>query len=38
FADMVILDRDILTVPHEEIKDINAVTTIVDGRVVFSRE
>jgi len=37
-ADMVILDRDILTVPHEEIKDISAVTTIVDGRVVFSRE
>jgi predicted amidohydrolase YtcJ len=35
---MVILDRDILTVPHEEIKDISAVTTIVDGRVVFSRE
>ncbi len=37
-ADIVILDRDILTVPHEEIKDISAVTTIVDGRVVFSRE
>jgi len=36
-ADMVVLDRDILTVPHEEIKDINTVTTIVDGKVVFSR-
>ncbi|TRO47153.1 amidohydrolase, partial [Candidatus Bathyarchaeota archaeon] len=37
YADMVVLDRDILTVPHEEIKDINTVVTIVDGRVVFSR-
>ena len=33
-ADMVVLDRDYLTVPADEIKDIRPVATIVDGRVV----
>ena len=36
-ADMVVLDRDILTVPHEEIKDIQVLTTIVDGKIVYQR-
>ena len=36
-ADMVILDRDILTVPPEEIKDLKVLTTIVDGRIVYQR-
>jgi predicted amidohydrolase YtcJ len=36
-ADMVVLDRDILEVPPEEIKDINMLTTIVDGRIVYQR-
>jgi predicted amidohydrolase YtcJ len=36
-ADMVVLDRDILEVPLEEIKDINVLTTIVDGRIVYQR-
>jgi len=36
-ADMVVLDRDILTVPQEEIKDIQVLTTIVDGRIVYPR-
>jgi predicted amidohydrolase YtcJ len=34
-ADMVVLDRDYLTVPAAEIKDIRPVATIVDGQVVF---
>lgn len=34
-ADMVVLDRDYLTIPGAEIKDIRPVATIVDGRVVF---
>lgn len=34
-ADMVVLDRDYLTVPADEIKDIRPVATIVDGDVVF---
>ncbi|HEX3964754.1 MAG TPA: amidohydrolase [Trebonia sp.] len=33
-ADMVVLDRDYLTVPPDEIKDIRPVATIVNGSVV----
>ncbi|MFQ6053927.1 MAG: amidohydrolase [Candidatus Bathyarchaeia archaeon] len=36
-ADMVVLDRDILTVPPEEIKEIRVLMTIVDGKVVYTR-
>ena len=35
FADLVVLDRDYLTVPADEIKDINPVMTMVGGKVVF---
>jgi predicted amidohydrolase YtcJ len=34
-ADLLVLDRDYLTVPADEIKDINPLMTIVDGRVVY---
>ena len=34
-ADMVILDRDIFTVPHDEIKDIRPVCTIFNGKKVY---
>ena len=34
-ADMLILDRDYLTVPADEIKDIRPITTIVGGQVVY---
>jgi len=34
-ADMVVIDRDYLTVPAEQIKDIRSVMTIVGGRVVY---
>jgi predicted amidohydrolase YtcJ len=37
-ADMIVLDRDILSVPTEEIKDTEVVTTIVDGKIVFQRD
>lgn len=33
-ADMVVLDRDYLTIPADEIKDIRPLMTIVGGRVV----
>lgn len=33
-ADMVVLDRDYLTVPADQIKDITPVATIVAGKVV----
>lgn len=36
-ADLVVLDRDYLTVPADEIKDIRPVMTIVGGRVVHDR-
>jgi predicted amidohydrolase YtcJ len=30
-----VLDRDYLTIPADEIKDITPVMTIVGGRIVF---
>jgi predicted amidohydrolase YtcJ len=36
-ADMVVLDRDILSVPPEEIKSVQVETTIVGGTVVYQR-
>jgi predicted amidohydrolase YtcJ len=36
-ADLVVLSRDLLTVPEESIKDVQALTTIVGGKVVFQR-
>ena len=35
FADLVVLDRDYLTVPEDEIFEIRPVLTMVGGRVVF---
>jgi predicted amidohydrolase YtcJ len=35
FADLVVTDRDYLTVPADQIKDIKPVLTMVGGRVVF---
>ena len=34
-ADLVVLDRDYLTVPADQIKDIRPVMTIVGGRIVY---
>lgn len=34
-ADMLVLDRDYLTVPADEIKDIRPVATIVGGQIVW---
>lgn len=35
WADLVVLDRDLLTVPHDEILDINVVGTMVGGQWRF---
>ncbi len=35
-ADLVVLDRDYLTVPAHETKDIEPVITMVGGEVVYS--
>lgn len=37
-ADIVVLSKDIMTVPDEEILDAEVVYTIIDGRVVFERD
>jgi hypothetical protein len=34
-ADMVVLDRDYLTIPEDQIKDIKPAMTMVGGRIVF---
>jgi predicted amidohydrolase YtcJ len=36
-ADLIVLDRDILSVPYSEIKDIEVLTTIVDGKIVYEK-
>jgi predicted amidohydrolase YtcJ len=38
FADLVVLDRDYLTVPVDQIKDTKAVMTMVGGRIVYDAE
>jgi predicted amidohydrolase YtcJ len=35
YADLLVLDRDYLTVPEDEIKDIQPLLTMVGGRVVY---
>jgi predicted amidohydrolase YtcJ len=36
-ADLLVLDRDYLTVPADEIKEIKPVATMVGGRIVYER-
>jgi hypothetical protein len=36
-ADLVVVDRDFLACPEEEIKDIEPVTVVLDGKVVFQK-
>jgi predicted amidohydrolase YtcJ len=38
YADLLVLDRDYLTVPVDAIKDLKPVMTMVGGRVVFERQ
>lgn len=37
-ADFAVLDRDFLTLPEDEIKMIEPVLTVVDGKVVYRRD
>jgi predicted amidohydrolase YtcJ len=37
-ADLAVLDRDYFAIPDEELKEIQAVMTVVGGEVVFERE
>jgi len=35
YADFILLDRDILNIPHEEIKDVSVLSTWVGGEQVY---
>ena len=35
YADLLVLDRDYMTVPAEQIKDIKPLLTMVNGKVVY---
>jgi predicted amidohydrolase YtcJ len=37
-ADIVVISKDYLTCPEDEIKDIEALRTVVDGKVVFESD
>ena len=37
YADLTVLDRDFLTCPAEEIKDIEVEMTMVDGNVIYEK-
>lgn len=38
YADFVVLDRDILTCPVDEMREIRALETVLGGRTVFKRQ
>jgi len=38
YADLLVLDRDYLTVPADEIKDIKPVMTMVGGKIVYQQK
>ncbi len=38
FADLVVIDRDYLTCPEDQIRDIQPVTVILDGKIVFQAD
>jgi predicted amidohydrolase YtcJ len=37
-ADMIIVDRDLLEIPSNEIKDIRVLTTIVNGKIAYLKK
>jgi predicted amidohydrolase YtcJ len=37
-ADLLVLDRDYLTIPADQIKDIKPMMTMMGGRVVYDAE
>jgi predicted amidohydrolase YtcJ len=37
-ADLVVLSKDIFKEPTDKVKDFEVVTTILDGKVVYTRK
>jgi predicted amidohydrolase YtcJ len=38
YADFIVIDRDFMTCPESEIREIKALKTVVAGEVVYSSE
>jgi len=38
FADIAVLDRDLFSIPADEIKDAKTVLTVMDGKIVYESE
>lgn len=38
FGDLVVIDRDLLKVPVDEIKEIQPLMTVIDGRIVYDKK
>ncbi len=38
FADLIVLDRNVLTIPAEEIADVKVLQTVVGGKVVYQSD
>jgi hypothetical protein len=36
-ADLVVIDRDYLTCPEDQVKDIQPLMTILDGKIIYER-
>ncbi|WP_077720701.1 amidohydrolase family protein [Novibacillus thermophilus] len=36
-ADFVVIDRDLMKIPEQQLKDINVLTTVVGGEVVYEK-
>lgn len=37
FADLIVISRDIFTIPEDQIKDVKVDMTILDGKIVYKR-
>jgi predicted amidohydrolase YtcJ len=37
-ADMILIDRDVMTCPEDDIRTTRVLLTVVGGKVVFERE
>lgn len=35
YADLVVLDRNIFEIPQDEIKEVNVIITVLDGKIVY---
>ena len=38
YADLVIIDKDYMTIPEDQIHTINPVVTILQGKIVYEAE